>query len=187
MRTTETTVKSMGHARSRGVTILPLLLVAVAAAAYGGASLLGAMPRARIDVDGRVYAVRLAATAEHRAAGFQHVAPGDMDEVAIYFAYGRPVRPTYHMRNVARPLRLAWIRPDGHVLAVIRMAPGSGGHRPDAPVSAVLEFTAGHPLVERVRPGARIELLRPPRDPAAAGPGRPPPASGTWLARAGGG
>lgn len=172
--------------RSGPATILLTLLSAVAVAAHAGGSKLGDMPRARIDVDGRVYAVRLAATAEHRAAGFQHVAPGDMDGVAIYFAYGRPVRPTYHMRNVARPLRLAWIRPDGRVLAVIRMAPGSGGHRPGAPVSAVLEFTAGHPLAERVRPGARIEL-RPPRDPAAAGPGRPPPASGTWLARAGGG
>lgn len=153
--------KPVKIARMSLAAILLQLLPAVAMAATASGSSLADMPRARIEVDGRVYAVRLAATAEHRGAGFQHVAPGDMTDEAIYFAYERPARPTYHMHNVARPLQLAWIRPDGRVLGVIRMEPGSGGHRPDEPVSAVLEYTADHPLADRVGPGSTIVLRRP--------------------------
>lgn len=150
------TVARMGPA----AVLLPLLL-AVVTAVHASGSRLDDMPSARIEVEGRVYAVRLAATTAHRSAGFQHVAPGDMGDEAIYFSYGRPVRPTYHMRNVARPLRLAWIRPDGRVLRVIGMEPGSSGHRPGEPVSGVLEYTEDHPLADRVDAGSTIELLPP--------------------------
>lgn len=151
----------MSRARP-GLAAILLPLLALVTAAYAGAPRLGDMPGARVDVDGRVYAVRLAATAAHRAAGFQHVAPADMGDEAIYFAYERPVRPSYHMHNVARPLRLAWVRPDGRVLGVIRMQPGSDGHRPAEPVSGVLEYTGDHPLAERVGPGSTVMLLPPP-------------------------
>lgn len=148
--------------RSRLAAILVPLLAAVATLAHAGGARLEEMPRARIDVDGREYVVRLAATAGYRAAGFQHVAPGDMAGEAIYFAYARPTRPSYHMHNVARPLQLAWIRPDGRVLGVIRMEPGSDGHRPDAPVSGVLEYTGDHPLASRVGAGSTVALVSPP-------------------------
>lgn len=148
--------------RAGVAAILLPLLAALWAAAHAGGAMLEEMPRARIEVDGREYMVRLAATADHRAAGFQHVAPGDMAEEAIYFAYAGPASPVYHMHNVARPLRLAWIRPDGRVLGVIRMEPGSGGHRPDEPVSGVLEYTRDHPLATRVRAGSTVELVSPP-------------------------
>lgn len=138
--------------------LLPLLV----AAAHAGQSSIEEMPRARIDVDGHVYPVRLAVTSEHRAAGFQHVAPADMSDVAIYFVYDPPVRPRYHMRNVARPLRLAWIRPDGRVLGVIRMQPETSGYHPAEPVAGVLEYTGDHPLADRVAPGSTIVLLPPP-------------------------
>lgn len=151
----------MTAGRTCRVTLL-LLLAALMAPVRAGSAALEDMPRVRIDVDGREYVVRLAATTAHRAAGFQHVAPGDMADTAIYFAYARPSRPSYHMFNVARPLQLAWIRPDGRVLGVIRMRPGSAGHRPDVPVSGVLEYTAAHPLADRVRAGSRVEVLTAP-------------------------
>lgn len=154
----------MSTRMSRPVVAILLLWLLVAVAQAGG-SPLADMPTTRIDVDGRVFAVRLAATTGHRAAGFQHVSPATMSDEAIYFAYDGPTRPSYHMRNVARPLLLAWIAPDGTVRRIIRMAPDSSGHRPPGPVVAVLEYTADHPLADHVRPGSNIRpVSRPDAD-----------------------
>jgi len=116
------------------------------------------MPRTAIAVDGERHCVRLAATAAERAAGFQHVPAGRMDAEAILFLYAAPRRPSYHMRNVEKPLRLAWIAPDGRVSGVIAMQPETTGHDAEQPVIAVLEFTPAHPLAEQVRTGTRLTL-----------------------------
>jgi len=116
------------------------------------------MPRVGIEVAGQVFNVRLADSPAHRAVGFQHVAPDAMDGVAIYFAYDRARKPVYHMRNVARPLLIAWIVPDGTVHEVARMEPGGRVYPAPVAVTGVLEFTASHRLAEVVRPGARVEL-----------------------------
>ena len=149
--------------------ILASLLLAGLAAAlvYAGTSRIDAMPHTPISVDGEVHCVRLAATADHRAAGFQHVPAERMDREAILFTYDRPRRANYHMRNVAKPLQLAWIAHGGEVLRVITMQPGKSGYRSPQPVAAVLEFTRAHPLAQAVRAGTRIQIE--PKEAAAAG------------------
>lgn len=145
----------MIRAGAAAAAVLVALLAAIPTAP-AGEPLVGDMPRVRLAVDGTTWDVRLAATARHRAAGFQHVPAAAMADTAIYFRYRRPTRPSYHMRNVARPLLLAWIAPDGRVRDVIRMQPGSTGHSPRQPVIAVLEFTEAHALAGRVRPGVTV-------------------------------
>lgn len=133
-----------------------VLLVLAVATVQAGRSLIDAMPTGRIAVDGRTFEVRIARTPAHRAAGFQHAVPERMAGEALYFRYEPPRRPSFHMRNVPRPLLLAWIAPDGRVLQVIRMQPASEGHLAPGPVRAALEYTVDHPLAARVRPGVRI-------------------------------
>ena len=139
-----------------GLVVLLLAALLPPARAPAGGPAIDAMPRIALEAGGRVFEARLAGRSDLRAAGFQHVPAARMDREAIYFAYERPVRPSYHMRNVARSLLLAWIGTDGRVRRVIRMAPGSTGHEPDRPVTAVLEYTAAHPLAAHLRPGMRV-------------------------------
>jgi len=137
-----------------------LIAIGALAVAQGGYAALADMPRTTITVAGAAHCVRLAATAADRAAGFQDVPAERMDVEAIYFVYDQPRRPAYHMYNVAQPLRLAWIAPDGRVRRVISMQPGMTGYRAQQPVTAVLEFTAAHPLAEQVRSGVRVTVER---------------------------
>lgn len=140
----------------RDIAAVWMLLTLPIAAVYGGQPRIDAMPAGTIAVEGQVHEVRVPRTPEHRAAGFQHVAPERMAGEALYYRYDPPRRPSFHMHNVARPLMLAWIAPDGRVLQVIRMRPGSDGHLAPEPVGAVLEYTGEHPLAEQVRPGVWI-------------------------------
>ena len=139
------------------------VLLALASWALLGAGeptpLIGQMPCAMIEVGNDTYRVRVARTARHRSAGFQYVAGSQMRGEAIQFVYPSPSRPSFHMRNVERPLMLAWIAPDGRVRDVIRMPPNASGHRAPAPVARVLEFPEGHPLERAVRPGVRIRQV----------------------------
>lgn len=140
----------------RVMVAVSMLLVLSIAAVRAGQSQIDAMPTGLITVDGRVHEVRLLRTPAHRAAGFQHADPERMAGEALYFRYDPPRRPSFHMQNVARPILLAWIAPNGRVLQVIRMHPESHGHLAPEPVGAVLEYTEDHPLAARVRPGVRI-------------------------------
>jgi uncharacterized membrane protein (UPF0127 family) len=144
---------------------LALLFVPIVAGA--GTDRLAEMPWVCITVAGESHAVRLADTGRLRAAGFQHVPEDATAGEAIWFAYERPQRPSFHMRNVSVPLSLAWIAPDHRVLEVIRMEPESSGHRPNAPVQAVLELAPGHPLLGLVEAGVRIAPPRQRADPGA--------------------
>jgi uncharacterized protein len=130
------------------------------APARGG--VLEQMPRITLDLNGATHSVRLAATPETRAQGFQHVPEPQIHHEAIYFQFEEPLRPAFHMHNVAVPLLIAWIAADGRVLDVDLMQPGRAGYRPPAPVVAALEFTTRHALAAEVRAGVRIRLDPPP-------------------------
>lgn len=141
---------------ARDLAVACMLLIPSVAAVHAGEPRIDAMPTGMITVDGQVHEVRIPRTPQHRSAGFQHVAPERMAGEALYYRYDPPRRPNFHMNNVARPLMLAWIAPDGRVLEVVHMHPESDDHLAPEPVGAVLEYTEGHPLAERVRPGVRI-------------------------------
>lgn len=135
-----------------------LIVVLATPVAHADQARLVDMPRTTLTVDGSQHCVRLAATPADRAAGFQGVPGKRMDAEAIYFVYDAPRRPSYHMYNVAQPLRLAWIAADGHVQRVISMQPETTGYRAPQPVTAVLEFTPAHPLAEQVRAGVQVAV-----------------------------
>ncbi len=133
-----------------------VLACLVAGAAPAGEPRVGEMPMTTIEIDGRRHEARLAATPVDRAAGFQHVAPEAMKDLVVCFRYDEPRRPSFHMRNVAAPLVLVWLGPDGVVRGIERAEPGGSGYRPEAPVSGVLEFAPSHPLAAAVAPGERV-------------------------------
>lgn len=138
-------------------------LAAVAAVVLAGllaplAAALEGMPTAAVTVGEARFTVHLAATAEQRALGFQHVPAEAMADTAIYFRYAEAARPVFHMRNVAAPLRIAWVGPERRVLGVTHMRPGGSGYRPPGPIIGALEFVPQHPLADAVRPGATVRL-----------------------------
>ncbi|GEM_PF-1854610 len=145
------------------LSVILLLIVPVLSGAAG--SKLPRMPWACITVAGESHAVRLADSDRLRAAGFQHVPEQTAHGEAIYFVYDPPRRPSFHMRNVAVPLTLAWITPDNRVLDVIGMEPDSSGHRPSERVRGALELAPRHPLIGRMKADVRIS---PPRGRAHA-------------------
>jgi len=154
-------VTSMSGVSMRGAAGLKALLVGLAvvcgpAAVHGGT--LEQLPQAELKIGTERFPVRVAASPAQRAQGFQDVPAADMDDTAIYFRYTRPQRPRFHMHDVAAPLMIAWIGPDGRVLAVDGMEPGRAGYAPPSPIRAALEYVPEHPLAEAVSPGVLIEL-----------------------------
>lgn len=111
-------------------------------------------------------AVRVADDQRERAAGFQHICPETIDSTAIYFEFGRPRQPNFHMRNVKAPLDIAFIDAAGVIVSIQRMEPyvlGAQQHRtwgPGVAVAAALEARAGYFADARITEGEwRIEAL----------------------------
>jgi uncharacterized membrane protein (UPF0127 family) len=94
--------------------------------------------------------VRVADDHRERAAGFQHICPETIKTTAIYFAFERPRRPNFHMRNVKAQLDIAFIDADGTIVDIQTMEPyvlGARHHRtwgPPREVAAALEARAGY-------------------------------------------
>lgn len=110
--------------------------------------------------------VRVADDFRARAAGFQHICPETIEETAIYFAFDRPRRPSFHMKNVKAPLDIAFIDRDGVIVDIQRMEPyvlGAKHHETYSPpreVAATLEARAGFFAGQRVTAGDwRVESL----------------------------
>lgn len=93
--------------------------------------------------------VRLADTAQTRAAGFQYVCDSVIKETPILFLFQRPIRPSFHMRNVVAPIDIAFIREDGSIDSFYAMKPYVLGSKrkpvysPRRPVIAALEVAPG--------------------------------------------
>jgi len=78
-----------------------------------------------LEAGGRSIAarVRVAATAEQQAAGFQCATPQEIERNLILFDFGREISTQFHMQNVPAPLDIAFAKADGRIFAVLRMAP----------------------------------------------------------------
>ena len=74
----------------------------------------------KLEAGGRTMAVRvrLAATSEHQAAGFQCATPQEIERNLILFDFGREISTQFHMQNVPAALDILFAKTDGRVFAV---------------------------------------------------------------------
>lgn len=106
-----------------------------------------------------VLTARVADDPGERAAGFQHICPGAIDETNIYFVFDRVRLPAFHMRNVQAPLDIAFIDPAGTIVDIQRMEPYVKGsteqkhYSPPVPVAAALETRAGYFTEQNITAG----------------------------------
>src|SRR6185503_17788034 len=112
-----------------------LLAAALALAATGAEAqdpqckrfreLFAGMPVQMITLEsgGRTIAlrVRMAATSEQQAAGFQCATPQEIDRNLILFDFGREIATQFHMQNVPAALDIAFVKGDGRVFSILRM------------------------------------------------------------------
>ncbi|HKZ06619.1 MAG TPA: metal ABC transporter permease [Methylomirabilota bacterium] len=81
----------------------------------------------KLEAGGRTMAVRvrLAATSEHQAAGFQCATPQEIERNLILFDFGREISTQFHMQNVPAALDILFAKTDGHVFSVLQMEPSA--------------------------------------------------------------
>ena len=78
-----------------------------------------------IQTGGKTMAVRVKAadTSERQAGGFQCATPEEIQRNLILFDFGDEIVTQFHMRNVAAPLDIAFIKADGRIFSILRMDP----------------------------------------------------------------
>ncbi len=107
---------------------------------------------------GRFLSVRVADEADERAHGMQNLPARVIRDHPIWFEFPTPRRTGWHMRNVRIALDMAYVAPDGTVIAVERMEPGQSGYGVDEEIAAALEVAAGEAERLGIRPGTRLRL-----------------------------
>ena len=78
-----------------------------------------------IQTGGKTMAVRVKAAdnSERQAGGFQCATPEEVQRNLILFDFGDEIVTQFHMRNVAAPLDIAFIKADGRIFSILRMDP----------------------------------------------------------------
>ena len=120
---------------------------------------LAGMPQGSVLLaDQRELNVRIAATAEQRAAGMQHLCPDAIAENPILFVFESPTRPHFHMNNVRGALDIVFIGTRGTIVGIKRMTPGQRHLTTTGePVIAALEVAAGKAESLGLTEGQHIE------------------------------
>jgi uncharacterized membrane protein (UPF0127 family) len=118
-----------------------------------------AMPMRTITIesDGRpiTLQVKVAATGEQQAAGFQCATPAEIDQHLILFDFGREMNSQFHMNNVPAPLDIAFIKEDGRVFSILRMDPSpTARYGPMGSFRFALEARGGFYAGRGIRQGA---------------------------------
>ena len=67
--------------------------------------------------------VKLAATGERQAGGFQCATPDEIQRHLILFDFGKEIFTQFHMQNVPAALDIAFIKDDGRIFAILKMDP----------------------------------------------------------------
>jgi zinc transport system permease protein len=119
-----------------------------------------------LEVDGRSIAlrVRVAATAEQQAAGFQCATPQEIERSLILFDFGREISTQFHMQNVPAALDIAFAKDDGRIFSVLRMEPSATAlYGPMGDFRYALEARKGFFESQAVRQGQARLVLPPPR------------------------
>ena len=118
------------------------------------------MTTAEVEIipNGGFLSVRVADEADERAHGMQNLPARVIRDHPIWFEFPTPRRTGWHMRNVRIALDMAYVAPDGTVIAVERMEPGQSGYGIDEEIAAALEMAAGEAERLGIRPGTRLRL-----------------------------
>jgi zinc transport system permease protein len=162
--------------RPAAVAALTLAVLAVTLAASGADAqdpckrwreAFAAMPVQMItlEVGGRSIAlrVRVAATPEQQAAGFQCATPQEIERSLILFDFGREISTQFHMQNVPAALDIAFAKDDGRIFSVLRMEPSATAlYGPMGDFRYALEARKGFFESQAVRQG-QARLVMPPR------------------------
>ena len=109
--------------------------------------------------------VLVADTQAERAAGLSGYA-GLPEDAGMLFVFAEPTQPSFWMKGMEFEIDIIWIR-DGTVVQIHAAVPPPPQdtpddqlprYRPDAPVTHVLELTAGSAARHGITIGSRIEL-----------------------------
>ncbi len=78
-----------------------------------------------IQAGAKTLAVRVKAAdnPERQAGGFQCATPEEIKRNLILFDFGDEIVTQFHMKNVAAPLDIAFIKADGRIFSILRMEP----------------------------------------------------------------
>ena len=126
--------------------------------------LFASMPVQMITLEsgGRTIAirVRVAATSEQQAAGFQCATPQEIERNLILFDFGREIATQFHMQNVPAALDIAFIKTDGRIFSILRMEPSATAlYGPMGDFRFALEARKGFFETQGVRQGeARLAI-----------------------------
>lgn len=108
-----------------------------------------------VEIDLRL---RVAETAEQRAAGMQSLCERTVRDNPMLFVFNRPVQLAFHMQNVHVALDILFLDDDGVVRSMLRMTPGSDLYKPDHRFRYALELLAGEAERLGLRPGMQLDL-----------------------------
>lgn len=119
------------------------------------------LPTQRLIIEGpdgerNELTARVAADTASRRRGMQDLAAETIRTNPMWFVYPRPRRTSFHMRNVAIPLTIAYVGSDGTILAVERMEPGGTGYGVDQEIHYALEVATDRAQGLALQAGARI-------------------------------
>ena len=109
-----------------------------------------------IQTGGKTMAVRVKAAdnSERQAGGFQCATPEEIQRNLILFDFGDEIVTQFHMRNVAAPLDIAFIKADGRIFSILRMDPSPTKlYGPMGPFRFALEARAGFYESQGIRQG----------------------------------
>jgi len=115
-----------------------------------------------LQVGPKTLAVRVKAadTAERQAGGFQCATPVEIQRNLILFDFGEEIATQFHMRNVPAALDIAFIKADGRIFSIQKMAPSQTQlYGPMGTFRYALEARAGFYESQGIRQGeARLVL-----------------------------
>jgi uncharacterized membrane protein (UPF0127 family) len=106
------------------------------------------------------YRVKVAATSEHAAAGFQCATPQEIQKTLILFDFGQEIYSQFHMNNVPAALDIAFIKGDGAIFSILKMDPSPTAlYGPMGNFRFALEGRAGFYESQGIKQGeARLQL-----------------------------
>lgn len=164
-------VRVRPHVHPTAVNPLRLLAAAIAVRTAAAAqddpecprwrSAFGAMPARgmaiRTPAGPRSIRMKIAATAEARWAGFQCATADEIRTTVILFDFGGEILGGFHMRNVPRPLDIAFVKGSGRIFSIQRMDPSpTAVYEPLGAYRYAIEARSGFFTEHGVAPGATL-------------------------------